>query len=192
MTWRLDWLRCQREGDGSVITRLLGTALVLVACSIVPADAASSCEGPGGALYCILKGDFAGAAETAPAWAAKGESSSAAALGYLYVTGQGMPYLPATGLTWLIKAAEQNNLYAFFWLGQIYDAGTMFTRDPVQALAWYVLATRDSPSVMFPDAMVAARDKLAKELTSEQRAKAHAVAAKWLFDHPTKNVKHSR
>jgi TPR repeat protein len=99
-----------------------------------------------------------------------------------------MPYLPATGLTWLLKAAEQNNLYAFFWLGHVYDSGTMFARDPVQALAWYVLATKNTPSVMFPDAMVAARDELAKELTLKQRATAQAIAARWLLDHPAKDT----
>lgn len=167
--------------------RLATRAIAAAGISLLamPAVAAGSPPGdPGTAFWAFLKHDYATAAKYAQGWAEYGDANSEAVLGMMYVIGQGMPFLPATGLNWLFKAAKQDNDFAFAFLAEIDAGGQLFAPDKVQALSWYILATRDTAPAIFPDATVAARHQLAKQMTPEQQAQARALAAKWLTEHP--------
>lgn len=43
-------------------------------------------------------------------------------------------------LSWLVKAAKQGSYGAWVFLGQAFEDGTVFAKDPVEAYKWYHLA----------------------------------------------------
>ena len=65
---------------------------------------------------------------------------SAATLGSMYETGQGVPYNPQKALKWTRKAATEGHAPAQFTLGNKYARGQDVTQDHQQAARWYARA----------------------------------------------------
>ncbi len=92
-------------------------------------------------------------------------------LGFMYVTGQGVPQDDAEAVRWWRKAAEQGHAKAQHNLGFMYDRGRGVSQDYVQAHLWYGLAAAQSN-----DAARKNRDIIAQEMTPAQIAEAENLA----------------
>lgn len=79
-------------------------------------------------------------------------------------------------LVWLMKAAKQGYIPAWVKLGEAFDDGKVFTKDPVEAYKWYHLVIEKGGNPI--GAPVAQRNALSLRLTPEQieSAKQRALA----------------
>ncbi len=165
----------------AVLPKLVG-ALVLAA--MLGFSAPTSAQEPRGEagefLWAFLRGDYATAAQNAPKWAEAGDSSAQAVLGFMYYSGQGVPFMPVTGLNWLYRGAEQDNPLAYIFLAGIFEAGGLFAPEHEQALTWYILATRDEAPALFPSDAMKERKRLEKSLSREEVDRARQAATDWI------------
>lgn len=167
------------------ILRLAGVVVLAAGLGFAASTTAEEPAGtPGQAFWAYLNGDYETAAQYAPAWAEAGDASAQAVLGAMYYSGQGVPFMPVTGLNWLYRAAEQDNLAAYIFLAGIFEAGGLFAPEHERALTWYILATRDEAPALFPSDTMKERKRLEKTLSREEVARAAETATQWLVDHP--------
>lgn len=80
-------------------------------------------------------GDWSGAVTICKRAADQGSMEAQIVVGWMYLSGTGVPRDDVQAKTWLRGAAEQGNPGAQFYLGLIYS-----TRDVVEAAKWYRLA----------------------------------------------------
>lgn len=68
-----------------------------------------------------------------------GVAAAQAAVGVMYLTGEGVEPDAEKALTWLLKAAEQSDADAQYNLGVVFETGFFGMRppDPVEAVTWY-------------------------------------------------------
>jgi len=119
---------------------LLVAALMVLSVPPVLADFAS-----GRAAY--ERGDFHAAHEHWQALANVGESAAEAALGSLYIHGQGVPIDYDEALYWTRRAAEQGEVTGQFNMGSIYAAGLGVERDYREAAHWFHLAAEQNDAI---------------------------------------------
>jgi len=117
----------------------LAVALVLTAAPAL-ADFAS-----GRAAY--ERGDFRAAREQWQALAEAGEPAAQAALGSLYIQGEGVPVDYGEALYWTRRAAEQGDVTGQFNMGSIYAGGLGVERDYAEAAYWFGLAAEQNDAM---------------------------------------------
>lgn len=89
------------------------------------------------ALAAYQRGDYATAYRGLRIHAAQGNASAQIYLGFMYVTGTGIPQDRAEAAKWFRKAADQGNAIAQFNLGLMYNKGEGVSQDHAEAVKWY-------------------------------------------------------
>ena len=86
------------------------------------------------------RGDIAAAIEAWRPLAEAGDARAQAALGSLYIHGNGVPVDHAEALRWTRRAADQGDVTGQFNMGTIYAGGLGVERDYAVAAAWFARA----------------------------------------------------
>ena len=121
----------------------------------------------------ITSGAFASEFDDTKKLAKQGDALAQSILGYMYVTGEGVPENNKTAVKWFRKAAEQGNAYAQYNLGYAYDIGTGVPENDIKAHAWYSMAKTSG----YESAKINLRI-LKTEMTKDQIAQAQELATK--------------
>ena len=108
-------------------------ALLLLMASAFSASAQTYEE----ALAAYQRGDYATAYRGLRIHAAQGNAGAQIYLGFMYVTGTGIPQDHAEAAKWFRKAANQGNAIAQFNLGLMYNKGEGISQDHAEAVKWY-------------------------------------------------------
>jgi TPR repeat protein len=95
-------------------------------------------------------------------------------LGFMYVTGEGIPQDYAEAVKWFRLAADQGQANAQCFLGLMYFEGRGVARDYVNGHMWLSLVAAGG----IEDA-VRYRDALAAKMTPVQIAEAQKLAGEW-------------
>ena len=123
------------------------------------------------------RGDFTEAMRLAKPRAEAGDAAAQAALGSMYLRGQGVPVDFIAAATYFREAAAQGNAAAQNALGLLYAGGLGLARDYVQAEAWYRRAAEQgAPEHQF-DLAVMYDNGLGVEKNPTQAAAWYARAA---------------
>ena len=123
--------------------------------------------------------DLAASVELLKNRAAQGEASAQSALGFKYVTGQGVPQDYTEALKWYRLAATQGQAAAQFNVGFLYSQGNGVPQDDVEAYKWFTLAAATYTEKQFRDGAVQARDRVAARMTPALIAEAQKLARDW-------------
>ncbi len=130
--------RRARHGLRRAATALaLGLAVGLAVTAPAPGSALADWES-GQAAY--ERGDIAAALEAWTPLAEAGDARAQAALGSLYIHGQGVAVDHAKALHWTRLAAEQGDVTGQFNMGTIYAGGLGVERDYAVAADWFARA----------------------------------------------------
>jgi TPR repeat protein len=81
-------------------------------------------------------------------------------------------------VTWALKAAKQDSIAAYMFLGDALAEGRGIARDPVEAYKWFNLAALHRESAVAVEA-TRRREEVAKDLTAEQVKQAQRLAFDW-------------
>ena len=111
--------------------------------------------------------------------AAQGEAEAQSALGFKYVTGEGVPQDYTEALKWYRLAATQGQAAAQFNVGFLYSQGNGVPQDDVEAYKWFTLAAATYTEKQFRDGAVQARDRVAARMTPALIAEAQKRAREW-------------
>ena len=103
--------------------------------------------------------------------AEQGHAEAQFSLGFMYVSGEGVPEDDAQALAWFHKAAEQGDARSQALLGGMYHQGQRVPKDDVQAYAWFSLAAAQGNATA-----KRGKDIVARTMTDEQLAKAQALS----------------
>ena len=98
--------------------------------------------------------------------AAQGEAEAQSALGFKYVTGEGVPQDYTEALKWYRLAAAQGDALAQYHLGLMYAKGYGVPQNHIEAHKWFNLAAANSTGKEAHDRAVKARDYVAARMTS--------------------------
>ncbi len=101
------------------------------------------------------------------------------ALGWLSLYGRGVAHDLGAAVEWFGKAAESGHGVSQYLLGTIYDEGWGVQPDVVKAYAWYTRAVGQRDGIVSFNAKfdpLAARDRLAKRMNSQQVREGEAAA----------------
>ena len=118
---------------------LLAAALTILSVPVL-ADFAS-----GRAAY--ERGNFHAAREEWEALAKAGDAAAQAALGGLYINGEGVPIDYGEAVHWTRRAAEQGEVSGQFNMGSIYAGGFGVERDYGEAAHWFRLAAEQNDAI---------------------------------------------
>ncbi len=119
------------------LSRTLAAALLAIVL-VLPGAPAWADFAAGRAAY--EQGDFRTAREHWIALVEAGDATAQAALGSLYIHGEGVPTDYQEALKWTRMAAEQGDITGQFNLGSIYAGGLGVERDYAEAAYWFRLA----------------------------------------------------
>ena len=118
---------------------VLWALVVLAAASFAPGITPAAADWDSGqAAY--ERGDVAAALEAWLPLAEAGDARAQAAIGSLYIHGQGVPVDYAEALRWTRRAAEQGDVTGQFNMGTIYAGGLGVERDYAVAAEWFAQA----------------------------------------------------
>ena len=81
-------------------------------------------------------------------------------------------------LTWALKAAKEDSLDAYLFLGNAMEQGRGTGKNPVEAYKWFDLAAFHHESVKAAEA-ARRRDAIAAGLTPSQIEQAQSLAFEW-------------
>jgi TPR repeat protein len=109
--------------------------------------------------------------------AKQGNANGEEGLGTMFAAGLIVRHDDEQAAMWFRKAAEQGDAVAQNDLGAAYEYGHGVPKDFVLAYMWESLASTSELNVAFPAGL--ARDRLAKQMTSEQIAQAQRLAREW-------------
>jgi TPR repeat protein len=111
--------------------------------------------------------------------AALGNDEAMLRLGFMHENGTGLPQSHEQAAAWYRRAVDSTNARAMFRLGVLYWSGRGVPQDLVEAYKWLDLASAHAsgPSVA---ENAAARDSLARVLSTERIAEARKRAQDWL------------
>jgi uncharacterized protein len=121
------------------------------------------------------RGDPATAMRLLRPLAERGDTRAQLTVGFLYMSGQGVPPDNPEAFKWFRLAANQGEPMAQFNLGSMYRLGWGVPQDYVSAHAWYSLAAAQGV-----EQAVENRDKLAKLMTPDQITEAQRLASEWV------------
>ena len=118
--------------------------------------------------------------------AEKGHSQAQNMMGWMYYYGEGIPQSYKTAVKWYRLAAEQGQPYAQYWLAEMYQDGKGVLQNYVYAHMWYNVCAsqgaedpdKDLREIELErrDIAAGARDRIAKEISPSQIAKAQELA----------------
>ena len=108
----------------------------------------------------------------------QGDASAQFNLGFSYGQGKGILQDNKEAVRWFLAAADQGFAKAQLGLGVMYGNGQGVPQDYSQAHIWFNLAASDLIGEDRERA-VRNRDRVAKEMTSEQIAEAQRLAREW-------------
>jgi hypothetical protein len=97
----------------------------------------------------------------------QGDADAQLNIGRMYESGEGVMQDYKQAAEWFRKAADQGDADAQRALGGMYEMGQGVTQDNVQAYMWYSIVGVED------------RDRLEKEMTTEQIAEADRLVAAW-------------
>ena len=123
-TWRRPWRR----------------ALIALALAAFASAAGSAAADWKTGQSAFEKGDVAAALEAWRPLAEAGDARAQAALGSLYIHGNGVPVDHAEALRWTRLAAEQGDVTGQFNMGTLHAGGLGVERDYAEAAAWFARA----------------------------------------------------
>lgn len=122
--------------------RFAPLGLVLLALLAVPAAA----DGVAG-LKAYEAGDYVTAMKEFLPLAEAGQAPAQAAVGHMYLNGQGVPQDAAQAAIWLEKAAEGGNARARYQIGNMYAAGVGVPVDDMKASYYLIKAANQNMAV---------------------------------------------
>jgi TPR repeat protein len=158
-----------------LLTVALTLSAVPVAAGVLALSAAPVSAGVSDdALAAYQRGDYAEAMQLWRPLAEQGNALAQYNLGVMYANGTGAPQDYVEAVRWYRMAAEQGFDYAQHNLGFMYANGEGVPQDYVLAHMWLNLAVAQGN-----DDAKAARDIVAKLMTSEQVAEAQRMAREW-------------
>ncbi|MBT3536300.1 MAG: sel1 repeat family protein, partial [Rhodospirillaceae bacterium] len=108
----------------------------------------------------------------------QGHPKAAGALGYAYVTGNGVDADYGEAAKWYLVAADHGFEDCQFNLGLMYFYGDGVEQDEIEALKWFVLSA-DADSAKAKDERMAARDDLQARLSETQMQEADRRLRAW-------------
>ncbi len=126
------------------------------------------------ATAALERRDFATALQLLRPLAKRGNADAQMKVGFLYVTGEGVPQDYAEAAKWFHLAADQGQANAQCFLGLMYFEGRGVPREYVKAHMWLNLAAGGG----IEDA-AEYRDALTAKMTPAQIAKAQRLAREW-------------
>ena len=121
-------------------------------------------------------GDYTNAIKEWRPLADQGDVQAQYHLGQMYKYGKGVPQGYADAVKWYGLAAEQGNVLSQLSLGRFYQFGEGVIQDNVMAHMWYNLAAAGGSRWG-----ITSRDKIAKEMTSEDISKAQGMASECMI-----------
>jgi TPR repeat protein len=127
----------------------------------------------------FLRGDHATVLQLIRPAAEQGHAEAQNTLGFMYVTGRGVPRDEAAALAWYRKAAEQEHAAAQYDLARMYDRGQGVPRDLGQAYLWFRPAALRTTDSKVREAAEANLARVAATMTPAQIAEAQRQAAAW-------------
>jgi TPR repeat protein len=116
------------------------------------------------ALAELTKGDSPGLLAVITEHAEAGWPEAQTALGLALLNGQTIAHDAKKAVEYFRKAAEQDDPFAQYFLGQAYQQGSGVKADPIQAMAWFILAASHGHAKA-----VAERDNRLSALSSSDR-----------------------
>ena len=116
--------------------------------------------------------------------AEQGDSGAQNNLGLMYSEGQGVPQDAKKAVYWYTLSAEQGVPVAQLNLGLLYLHGEGIEPNFELAYMWGNLAAANGAELDVRDEAADVRDEAAKELNSEQLARAQQMSSDWAAAHP--------
>jgi len=95
-----------------------------------------------------------------------------------YSRGDAVPTDEDRAVAWARRAAEQNSVEAYLFLGYATEQGRGTDKDLVEAYKWFSLATADTKATEAAEA-ARRRDDIARELTPVQLRRAQRLSLEW-------------
>ena len=108
--------------------------LSVVACLVLGVPALADYQA---GMTAYRGGDFKTALSEFQVAAEAGDGEAQAALGIMYVRGEGVEKDLARAAEWLAKSAEQGHVRAQHLMGRLYHSGSLGERDVEKAVAWF-------------------------------------------------------
>ena len=124
----------RREGE-SVLKRIVSAAVVILCALGTPAWAVECDFDQAVADYDA--GRFAAAIMGFRVCAEQGHATAQSRLGWMYLSGEGVPQDNGEAVRWYQLAAEQGDAYAQFHLGMMYAMGKGVPKDYGEAVRWF-------------------------------------------------------
>ncbi len=125
--------------------RRAGMLTVLMLALVLPGAPAVADFAAGRAAY--EQGDFRAAREQWRALAETGDATAQAALGSLYIHGEGVPIDYREALKWTQLAAEPGTVTGQFNMGSIHAGGLGVEKDFAEAARWFLLAAEQYDAI---------------------------------------------
>ncbi len=107
-----------------------------------------------------------------------GDVAAAMELVRIYGSGDSVAKDEKTALAWALKAAKQDSVEAYLFLGNAMELGLGAAKNPVEAYKWFNLATFHRESARAAEAQ-RRRDVIAAGLTPDQIKQAQHLAFEW-------------
>jgi TPR repeat protein len=114
--------------------------------------------------------------------AKQGNTEAQSNLGFMYITGRGVPQDDQKAGQWYTKAAEQGDALAQLNLGTLYQNGRGVPQDYVKAHMWFNLSAAIGGDDLF-DKASEGREEVASKMTPQQIAEAQRLAREWTKKH---------
>ena len=168
--------------------RIQATALAALACVLVPMayanpqalDGQGSTKAQPSPEMLKLQDEMAKLVHKS---AEQGDVGAQNLLGTMYMKGQGMPQNPGEAAKWFRKAAEQGDARGQNFLGETYEQGQGVAANPVMAYVLFSLAAAKGHGEA-----VLNRDRVAKQLSPSQLARAQKASSAWKVGSPLPDV----
>lgn len=112
----------------------------------------------------------------------QGNAEAIYKIGLTYHYGYGVPQNYTEACRWYKAGAELGHLHSQFDLGHMYEIGSGVILSLDQAYFWYLIAAANSNEVFF-DIASQNRDRIADELSKDQRLKIEQQARDWMIGH---------
>ena len=125
-------------------------------------------------MHAYAAGDYATAYKEFKILAEQGDATAQQNLGWMYNNGEGVAQDYKEAMKWWRLAAEQGDVASQLNLGAMHINGEGVIQDMVLAHMWFNIAASGEQSIEFEAKK--RRDGIAKQMTSEQIAKAQELA----------------
>ena len=160
-----------------LVAIMLAAGIVLAVAPPAAADSLSS----GRAAF--TRGDYNRAALLLVPLAERGNARAQGMVGFMYVTGQGLPQNYDLAAYWYRLSAEQGDTTSQYLLGLAYDKGRGVPLDEVAAYKWLNLAAARAP-MQRRESYAKLRNAVASKMSRGQLEAGQYYALRWPADSP--------